>query len=53
METGSYLLLGTKKAEEETFGSTAHGSGRTMSRAQAKHQFRGDQLQKTWKREAS
>ena len=46
METGSYLLLGTKKAEEETFGSTAHGSGRTMSRAQAKHQFRGDQLQK-------
>src|SRR3989344_970779 len=34
METGSYLLAGTKKAEEETFGSTAHGSGRTMSRAQ-------------------
>ncbi|MCX8202373.1 MAG: RtcB family protein [Candidatus Micrarchaeota archaeon] len=46
METGSYLLLGTKYAEENTFGSTAHGSGRTMSRAQAKHQFRGDQLQK-------
>lgn len=46
METGSYLLLGTKKAEEETWGSTAHGSGRTMSRAAAKHQFRGDQLQK-------
>jgi tRNA-splicing ligase RtcB len=46
METGSYLLLGTKGAEENTFGSTAHGSGRTMSRAQAKHQFRGDQLQK-------
>ena len=46
METGSYLLLGTKKAEEETWGSTAHGSGRTMSRSAAKHQFRGDQLQK-------
>ena len=46
METGSYLLLGTKKAEEETFGSTAHGSGRTMSRAEAKRQFRGEQLQK-------
>ena len=46
METGSYLLAGTKKAEEETFGSTAHGSGRTMSRAQAKREVRGDQLQK-------
>jgi len=46
METGSYLLLGTKKAEEETWGSTAHGSGRTMSRTKAKSLFRGDQLQK-------
>jgi tRNA-splicing ligase RtcB len=46
METGSYLLLGTKKAEEETWGSTAHGSGRTMSRTKAKSMFRGDQLQK-------
>ncbi len=46
METGSSLLVGTKKAEEETFGSTAHGSGRTMSRTQARHEVRGDQLQK-------
>ena len=46
METGSFLLVGTKKAMEETFGSTAHGSGRTMSRAAAKHQVRGEQLQK-------
>lgn len=46
METGSYLLLGTKKAEEETFGSTMHGSGRTMSRTQAKHSVKGEQLQK-------
>ena len=46
METGSYLLVGTKKAEEETFGSTAHGSGRTMSRTQARHDIRGDRLQK-------
>ncbi len=46
METGSYLLVGTEKADNETFSSTAHGSGRTMSRHQAKHQFRGDQLQK-------
>jgi len=46
METGSYLLVGTKKAEEETFGSTCHGSGRTMSRNAAKRMFRGEQLQK-------
>ena len=46
METGSYLLVGTKRAEEETFGSTAHGSGRTMSRTKAKNEIRGDKLQK-------
>lgn len=46
METGSYLLVGTKKAEEETFGSTMHGSGRTMSRTQAKNTIKGEQLQK-------
>jgi tRNA-splicing ligase RtcB len=47
METGSYLLLGTKKAEEETFGSTAHGSGRTMSRTAAKKQVSGAELQRS------
>ena len=46
METGSYLLLGTKKAMDETFGSTAHGSGRTMSRTAAKKTVRGSELQK-------
>lgn len=46
METGSFLLVGTHKAMDETFGSTAHGSGRTMSRAAAKKQVRGDQLQR-------
>ncbi len=44
METGSYLLAGTQKAMDETFGSTCHGSGRTMSRARAKHLWRGDKL---------
>ncbi|MBI2971673.1 MAG: RtcB family protein [Candidatus Aenigmarchaeota archaeon] len=44
METGSYLLAGTSKAMEETFGSTCHGSGRTMSRARAKQLYRGDRL---------
>lgn len=44
METGSYLLMGTEKALEVTFGSTVHGSGRTMSRMQAKRQIRGKDL---------
>jgi tRNA-splicing ligase RtcB len=35
MGRNSYLLAGTKKAEEETFGSTCHGAGRVMSRTQA------------------
>jgi len=46
METGSYVLVGTDRAMQETFGSTMHGSGRTMSRAQAKRSVRGEQLQK-------
>ena len=46
METGSYLLVGTSGAITETFGSTAHGAGRTMSRTQARKRFRGDQLQR-------
>ncbi|MEA3305515.1 MAG: RtcB family protein [Candidatus Omnitrophota bacterium] len=37
MGRNSYLLLGTKKAEEETFGSTCHGAGRLMSRKAAMH----------------
>jgi len=47
METGSYLMVGTKKAMEETFGSTAHGSGRTMSRTKARKQVRGRELQQS------
>jgi len=35
MGTASYLLVGTKKAEELTFGSTVHGAGRVMGRGQA------------------
>ncbi len=46
METGSYLLVGTDDADDETFASTAHGAGRTMSRAKAKNLWRGDQLQR-------
>lgn len=36
MEVGSYLLIGTEQALKKSYGSTAHGSGRTMSRTKAK-----------------
>ncbi len=35
MGTGSYVLVGTEKAMESTFGSTCHGAGRVLSRAAA------------------
>ncbi|MCL6471927.1 MAG: RtcB family protein [Firmicutes bacterium] len=44
MGTASYLMLGTKKAEEETFGSAAHGAGRALSRHKAKRIVRGEEL---------
>ncbi len=45
METGSYLLVGTASGAA-TFFSTAHGSGRTMSRTKARKQWHGKQLQR-------
>ncbi|OPY61774.1 MAG: RNA-splicing ligase RtcB [Syntrophorhabdaceae bacterium PtaU1.Bin034] len=45
METGSYLLVGTETGKE-TFYSTPHGSGRTMSRTKARKQWRGKELQR-------
>ena len=45
METGSYLLIGVPQGGEAFF-STAHGSGRTMSRTKARKQWRGQQLQR-------
>jgi tRNA-splicing ligase RtcB len=44
MGTASYLLVGTKKAEQISFGSTAHGAGRVSSRSAALRQFRGEQI---------
>ena len=35
MGTYSYILVGTEKAMEETFGSTCHGAGRVLSRHKA------------------
>jgi len=44
MQTDSYLLVGSRKAEELTFGSTCHGAGRVMSRAAARKKVRGSDL---------
>ena len=41
MGRASYVLLGTEKAMEETFGSTCHGAGRLMSRHQAMKKAKG------------
>jgi len=45
METGSYLLAGVPSGDE-SFYSTCHGSGRVMSRHQARSTFSGRDLQK-------
>jgi len=41
MGTSSFLLVGTLEAEELSFGSTAHGAGRMMSRKKALQRFDG------------
>jgi len=46
MGTASYVLVGTKASMERSFGSTCHGSGRLMSRHEAKRKVRGEQLRK-------
>ena len=40
----SYVLTGAPGALQHTFGSTCHGAGRVMSRAQAKRESRGRDL---------
>lgn len=46
MGSSSWLLVGTPKAMEISFGSTAHGAGRMMSRSAAKRQFWGGDIKK-------
>ncbi|MCP4695052.1 MAG: RtcB family protein [Desulfobacterales bacterium] len=41
MGTASYVMVGTEKAMEETFGSTCHGAGRVLSRKAAKKAAKG------------
>jgi tRNA-splicing ligase RtcB (3'-phosphate/5'-hydroxy nucleic acid ligase) len=40
----SFVLAGTERAMRETFGSSCHGAGRRMSRAQARKAARGRPL---------
>ena len=38
------VLVGTQEAMDVSFGSTAHGAGRLMSRFAAKKEFDGEQI---------
>ena len=44
MGTASYVLVGTQEAMEQSFGTTCHGAGRTMSRTAAKKRIHGGTL---------
>jgi tRNA-splicing ligase RtcB len=44
MGTMSFVLVGTEHSMAQTFGSTCHGAGRTMSRSKAKKTVHGGQL---------
>ncbi len=46
MGTCSYILHGTQKGMDDTFGSAIHGAGRNMSRMQAKKTWRAEDLLK-------
>jgi tRNA-splicing ligase RtcB len=47
MGTASYVLVGTKQAEEETFSSVVHGAGRMQSRTKARRTYRGEAVKKS------
>jgi len=44
MGTASYVLVGLPGAMEQSFGSTCHGAGRTMSRTRARQQIEAGEL---------
>lgn len=50
MGTASYVLVGTKKAMEETYGSVCHGAGRIMSRAQGIRTWSGEEIKREMER---
>ena len=46
MGTASWVLLGNSKSLDLSFGSTAHGAGRTMSRSAARRSYTVDGVRK-------
>jgi tRNA-splicing ligase RtcB (3'-phosphate/5'-hydroxy nucleic acid ligase) len=46
MGTASWVLAGTETSMLRSWGSSCHGAGRTMSRAKAKHDHRGEDLRR-------
>jgi len=46
MGTESYVLAGTATAMDESFGSSAHGAGRLMSRFKSKQEFPAEKVKK-------
>jgi tRNA-splicing ligase RtcB (3'-phosphate/5'-hydroxy nucleic acid ligase) len=46
MGTTSWLLKGGEGAMQKSFGSSAHGAGRAMSRNAALSKFRGENIKK-------
>jgi tRNA-splicing ligase RtcB len=44
MGTESYVLVGSAKSLDLSFGSSCHGAGRSMSRHQARKRWRGRQV---------
>ena len=51
MGTASYILLGTPKSMDITFGSAPHGAGRLLSRARAKREYRGSEIRHSLERQ--
>ena len=44
MGTASYLLMGSEGAMHQSFGSSCHGAGRTMSRTKARQEINAEEL---------
>lgn len=44
MGTATWVMVGTREAEERSFGSACHGAGRRLSRSGAKRQVSGSEM---------
>ncbi len=49
MRRGSYILVGTETAMQDSFGSVSHGAGRAMSRNKAKKSIDSSEVRKKMK----